>query len=113
MLPQEGQKLVGDRAHAAFSLHRLDDDGGGPFFGDRLPGRCNVTERDDMHVGEQRLEGAAVVGAVGGGERGEEPAVERAGERHDVGLPRPFARELECALVRFGAGITEERVATE
>src|SRR6185312_150143 len=83
-------------------------DHGGRPLGDRLC-RGLAIERDDLHIGQQRLEGAAIVRPVGGRKRREQPAVERAVERDDAGLLGPFARELERALVGFGARITEER----
>ena len=45
--------------------------------------------------------------------RREQPAVKPARERHDVGLARGPARELEGALVRLGARVAEERRAGE
>ena len=39
--------------------------------------------------------------------------MERAGKGDELGLARPFARELERAFVRLGAGVAEERLAAE
>src|SRR5438093_1113529 len=110
---QEHQKLGGDGAHAPFALHGFDDDGRRALGRDGALRGLDVTERNDVHVREQRLEGPAVVGPIRCGERGEQPAMEGTGERDDVGLLRPFAGELERALVRLGARITEERLTRE
>src|SRR3989475_665956 len=99
---------AGRRPHASLALHRLHDDGRRAVGGDDAVGGGPVLERDDAHAGDERLERLAVVGPVGGRERGEQPPVERAGEGHDLGLARPLAGELERGLVRFRPRVAEE-----
>src|SRR2546422_5527258 len=49
--------------------------------------RRPILPRDDAHAGDEGLERLAVLRPVRGGERGEQPAVERAREGDDLGLP--------------------------
>ena len=110
-LAQERQKRGRNRPYPAFPLNRLDDHSGSALGRDNASGCVLVRQRDDLDTRQQRLERAAIVGPVGRGERGEQPAMERSGERDDVRFARPFARELEGPFVRFGAGVTEECLA--
>ena len=72
-----------------------------------------VLARDDADTRDEGLERLAVFGAVGGGERGEQPAVERARERDDLRLAGPLADKLERRLVGLGARVAEERAIGE
>src|SRR2546426_3342419 len=112
-LAHEREPLGIDRADAALALQRLDDHRRGAGRRDRVIDRRPILPRDDAHAGDEGLERLAVLRPVGGGERGEQPAVERAREGDDLGLPGPLARELERRLVRLGARIVEEHAARE
>ena len=85
-LAQEAEPFGIQRPHASLALHRLHDDGRRAVGRDHAIGDGPILERHDVHAGDERLERLAVVGPVSGRERGEQPPVERAGERHDLGL---------------------------
>src|SRR5207247_3713908 len=98
------------RPHPALSRRRFADRRGGGIGAGAGRGGA-IAQGNDLYPGEQRLERPAEVGAVGGGERREQPPVERAREGHDFGLRGPLPRELERALVCLGARVAKERLA--
>ncbi len=108
-----GQKFRRRGQHAAFTLHRLDDERGGTVV-DRRRKRVDVVERRECEAFRQRREAFFVGRRVGGGECAHRAAVERivAGENRGALFfalaPSEFARELDRGFVCFGAGIAEE-----
>ena len=70
----------------------------------------DVAGGDELDSSGQRLEGLAVGGLVGQGQRAHGPAVEGVLEGQDAGAPAPAvaAGDLEGGLIGLGAGVGQE-----
>ena len=112
------QELAGDEADAALALDRLDHDRR-RLRTDRRLDRLDVAERHLVEALGDRAEAFEVFRVAGGGERGQRPAVEGAGEGDDavaLGMAADelvAARGLDRAFDRLGAGIAEEDLVGE
>src|SRR5262249_26673446 len=106
-----------EHAHATLTLYRLENQRRRRLCIERGGDVVDVALEDRDAPGE-RTERNAIVRTVGRSERPEQTAVERAAQREDLVLrrpeiTRPATRELERALVRFGARVTEEHFVGE
>ena len=107
---QEGRRR---NAHAALALDRLDQDGGG-LRPDGLLDRIEIAERDLVEALDRGAEAFEILLVAGRRDGRERAAVEGALEGDDavaLGLARRrliFARHLDRAFERLGAGIREE-----
>ena len=112
-LAQRSQKFRRHHAHAALAHHRLDDDAGGRI-GDRALDGIEIAERHLVEAFHDRPEAFEIFFLAAGGERRERAPVERALEGHEPDALRMpahrmiFARHLDRAFHRLGAGIAEE-----
>jgi hypothetical protein len=95
---------------AALALDRLEQDAAGALV-DLGGERARVVQLGEANAGEERLEGGALRGLAGDGERPERPPVEGAVERDDPGSPGRLPRVLERGLDRLRAGVAEERLS--
>ena len=117
-LAQRAEERRRDDAHAALALDRLDQDGGG-LGPDRALDRFEIAERHLVEAVDRRAEAFEIFLLAGGGERRQRAAVEGALEGDDavaLGLAARrlvFARHLDRAFHRLGAGIGEEHVVGE
>ena len=108
--PEEGMRRG---AHAAFALHRLDQDAGG-VRADRLLDGLEIAERHLVEAIHRRPEAFEIFRRAGRGQRRQRAAVKRAFEGDDavaLGMALGgviFARDLDRAFHRLGAGIGEE-----
>ena len=112
--PQLLQELIGRRPNAGFALDRLQHDGNGLARDQPLDGieivELRLGKSGDLGL-EQRLKSLLARRRHGR----ERAAVEAADEGDDlVGAAlvqrAEFARELDCALIGFGAGIGKEHL---
>jgi len=110
----QGRQVAGRRQqHAAFPLHRLDQDRDGRG-GDRFAHRFGIVVGDEPEARGHRLEPLTVARVAGGRERGEGAAVERVvGHQDLVGLRSPdrlaaLPGELDRGLVGFRTAVAEE-----
>jgi len=100
-------------AHAALAHHRLNDDRGG-LGADRFLGRFEIGEGHLVESRHRRAEAFEIFLVAGGGDRRQRAAVKGALEGDDAITLRLaggiliFARHLDAALDRLGAGILEE-----
>ena len=114
-LPQEFRR---HHAHAALALHRLDQDRGGGV-GDGLLGGFEIGERHLDEAARDRTEAFEIFLLAAGRERRQRAAVEGAFIGDDVDALRMaghrliFARGLDRAFHRLGAGIAEEHQVRE
>ena len=112
-LAQRAQKCVRHDAHAALAHHRLDQDGGG-LGPDGLLDRIEIGERHLVEARHRRAEAVEIFLVAGRGQRRQRAAVEGALEGDDaepLGLAAGgliFARHLDRALDRLGAGILKK-----
>ena len=112
-LAQRTQERRLDDAHAALAHDRLDQDRGG-LGTDRAFGRFEIAKRYLVEAVEYRAEAVEVFLLTARSERRQRPAVKRALEGNDaVAFRRTvrgviFARGLDRAFHRLGAGIAEE-----
>ena len=104
-----------DDAHAAFAHQRLDQDRGG-LGPDGALDRFQIAERHMIEAVDLRAKTVEIFLLAGGGERRQRAAVEGTLECDDaiaLGLAARrlvFARHLDRAFHRLGAGIAEECV---
>ena len=107
------EEARGGWEHAAFALHRLDDDAAELFVHGRFH-RVEIAIRDVSDAGDL-AEAFAVLGCSREAERAHGAPVKRLMEREQTrafGLAlveRVTARELEERLDRFGARVPEQR----
>ena len=112
-LAQRPQERRLDDAHAALAHDRLDQDRGG-LGADRALGRFEIAKRHLVEAVDHRAEAVEIFLLAAGGERRQRAAVKGALEGDDaVALGRAvrgviFARDLDRAFHRLGAGIAEE-----
>ena len=112
-LAQRAQECMRHHPHAAFAHDRLDHDGGG-IRANRLFGRFKIGERHLVETLDRRAEAFEIFLVPGRGNRGQRTPVECAFECDDAetlrlaGSRLIFARHLDRAFDRLGAGILEE-----
>ncbi len=110
---QGPQELRRHHPHAALAHHRLDDDAGGRVA-DRALGGFEIAGRDLVEAFDDRAEAFEIFLLSAGRERRERAAMEGAFECHKadaLGMAvhrMIFARHLDRAFHRLGAGIPEE-----
>ena len=112
-LAQRPQERRFDNPHAALAHDRLDQYGGG-FGRDRALGRFDIAERHMVEAFDDRTKAVEIFFLSAGSERRQGAAVECALKGNDaVAFRRAirrliFARHLDRAFHRLGAGIAEE-----
>ncbi len=104
--------------HAAFALHRFDQDGAG-LGADRRARRIQVAERHLVEAVDLRAEAGQVLLLVARRDGRQRAPVEAAFEGDDpvafrmAVMAMEFARGLDRAFQRLGAGIAEENLVGE
>ena len=129
VIDQHQAELVADRTQApeialrraskpALALHRLDQDAGG-LLADLGTHLVEIAEGDMVEARRGRAESLEILLVAGSGERRERAPVEGAGTGDEpgflgmAGLGLVFARHLDGAFHRLGAGIAEKDAVGE